>query len=231
MSTKTWFPLESNPELMNSYAGKLGIGADSAYEYVDVFGLDDELLELVPRPVVGVMLLFPLTKENQELQSKEDAESEKQKDTFPKDLFFMKQTIGNACGTVAIVHSLANNAALLNIDKDSFLKDFLDASQGKTPDQIAQALEKDNRVEEAHASSALSTQNSSAVVEDTNLHFVCFVEKEGKVFELDGRRNYPCYRGESSGDLLKDVVKVVRNYMQLNPEQLYFNLVALAKKP
>ena len=25
------------------------------------------------------------------------------------DLFFVKQTISNACGTVAIVHSLANN--------------------------------------------------------------------------------------------------------------------------
>lgn len=35
---------------------------------------------------------------------------------YPKDLYFTKQTIGNACGTVAVVHSLANNATMINFD-------------------------------------------------------------------------------------------------------------------
>lgn len=31
------------------------------------------------------------------------------------NLFFMKQTIGNACGTVAIIHSIANNTDVLQL--------------------------------------------------------------------------------------------------------------------
>lgn len=77
---------------MNNYANKLGLGGD--YEYCDVFGLDDELLDMVPKPVISVLLLFPLTKENQNLQQKEDEEMEKNQDSIPKELFFMKQTIG-----------------------------------------------------------------------------------------------------------------------------------------
>ena len=68
------------------------------------------------------------------------------------------------------------------------------------------------------------------MVEVTDLHFVSFVEKNGSVFELDGRRKFPMNRGPFSGDLLRDVVKVVRNYMNLNPEQYLYNMVALAKK-
>ena len=30
-------------------------------------------------------------------------------------MFFMKQTIGNACGTVAIIHSIANNTDVLQL--------------------------------------------------------------------------------------------------------------------
>ena len=33
----------------------------------------------------------------------------------------MKQTIGNACGTVAIIHSIANNTDVLELGKDQFI--------------------------------------------------------------------------------------------------------------
>ena len=32
-------------------------------------------------------------------------------------MYFMKQTIGNACGTVAIIHSIANNTDVLEFGK------------------------------------------------------------------------------------------------------------------
>ena len=35
---------------------------------------------------------------------------------YPKDLFYTKQSIGNACGTVAIVHALANNQNQIDFD-------------------------------------------------------------------------------------------------------------------
>jgi hypothetical protein len=41
--------------------------------------------------------------------------------------------------------------------------------------------------------------------QDTNIHFVCFVQKNGILYELDGRREFPQNRGECQPE---EVLKV-----------------------
>jgi ubiquitin carboxyl-terminal hydrolase L3 len=86
----------------------LGLSLDT-YGYTDVYGLDDELLQMVPQPVLAVLMLYPITKENEEQSHKDQENQEKTGQAVPSDVYFIKQTIGNACGTIALLHTIANN--------------------------------------------------------------------------------------------------------------------------
>ena len=41
------------------------------------------------------------------------------------DIYYMKQTISNACGTVAMIHSVANCQDVVDLE-NGILKDFLE---------------------------------------------------------------------------------------------------------
>jgi len=226
---KHWFPLESNPDIMNNYIAKLGVKNTDQFCFTDVFGLDDELLMMVPQPVLAVLLLYPLTKESEEVNRTRDLSITENGQLVSKDLYFMKQTIGNACGTVGIIHAIANNSDQIQFDRDGFFSQFMNQSSSSDPAERAVLLERDDKVEVAHSESA--SEGSGNIDMDTNLHFVCFVQKDGHLYELDGRRPNPVNHGASSpATVLQDTVRVVKQYMEVNTsDALNWSLVALAQ--
>ena len=55
--TKTWLPLESNPDVMNDYVSKMGLDL-SKIQFHDVMSTEEWALEMIPRPVLGASIFF-----------------------------------------------------------------------------------------------------------------------------------------------------------------------------
>ncbi|KAA8499469.1 Ubiquitin carboxyl-terminal hydrolase isozyme L3 [Porphyridium purpureum] len=220
-----WVPLESNPDVLTSFLEKLGVDGDAAF--ADVYSID--LLEFVPRPVLALVLLYPLTPQTGRAGDRRVLVQ----DQVPEGLFFCKQTIGNACGTIGVLHAVANNRHALSIRPGSFFDEYLDECASLDPATRAQRLESNKALGDAHAETARQGQTEAPREdEDVDLHFVCFVHCAGKLLELDGRQAGPIDRGSTSpATLLEDACAAVKlHYMDANPGEMRFTMLALASK-
>ena len=115
--------------------------------------------------------------------------------SLPEGLFYMKQTVSNACGTVAMLHAVANNRD--KVEVEGVLKAFLDEAAGKSADERAKMLEESDAICSVHDQVAKEGQTSAPSIDDkVDYHFIAFVEKAGKLYELDGRKEAPICFGE-----------------------------------
>eukprot|EP01028_Stygiella_incarcerata_P011408 TRINITY_DN644_c0_g1_i1.p1 TRINITY_DN644_c0_g1~~TRINITY_DN644_c0_g1_i1.p1 ORF type:complete len:250 (-),score=83.01 TRINITY_DN644_c0_g1_i1:358-1107(-) len=228
MSDKIWLPLEANPAVMNKFLASLGL--EDGFIFHDVFSTDEELLSFVPRPVLAVLLLFPISDASEEMRIKQQKKMEEEKIVIPPSVYFMDQTVGNACGTIGLLHAIGNNVDKLLIRKGSFFSNFFSKTDDLSQSERAEVLEKSEELEAVHDEVA-NEGDTEAPDRDARvlLHFICFVEKEGSLFELDGRKNGPICHGKTSADrLLEDSCAVIKtNFMDVDPESIEFTMVAL----
>ncbi|XP_010434654.1 PREDICTED: ubiquitin carboxyl-terminal hydrolase 3-like [Camelina sativa] len=225
-STKRWLPLEANPDVMNQFLWGLGLVPDEA-ECNDVFGLDDELLEMVPKPVLAVLFLYPITKKSEEERIEQDKEIKEK--AHSDKVYFMKQTVGNACGTIGLLHAIGNITSEIKISEGSFLDKFLKSTANMTPMERARYLENDSQIEDAH--SVAVTAGDTPASDGVDTHFICLACVEGELYELDGRKAGPISHGASSpATLLKDATKVIKSMIEKNPGSLNFNVIAISKR-
>lgn len=222
-----WLPLESNPDVMTSYLH--GLGVPRHWSVCDVLGLDPDLLAMVPRPVLAVLLLYPLSDKAVAASLQQEKQIESEGQHVSPDVIFMKQTIGNACGTVALVHSIANNTDSLSLG-DGPLSRFIDSLRSLSVDQRAAAMCQFDELSAAHESACQQGQTEAPAREiKLDTHFIAFVHSGGHLYELDGRRPFPVNHGPTSPDtLLEDAAVVVRGFMQRDPDQVNFSVLALA---
>jgi len=231
---KQWFPLESNPALINSYIQKLGYSTE-LYEFVDIFSTEEWALEMIPQPVVAVLMLYPLT-ENQTQQCADDVVASS--DIMTHKVWFTKQRIGNACGTIGLLHALYNLPPALqerSIQPTSWLATFQqDCPIGLDPVAKAERLEHDPHIERMHDAATSSTTNATdrgEVNDEVLTHFIALVCVDDRLYELDGRKAGPIDHGpSSSATLLHDAITVVQHFMAKDPHELRFTMTALAPK-
>ncbi|KAE9613777.1 hypothetical protein Lal_00015980 [Lupinus albus] len=223
-SAKRWLPLEANPDVMNQFLWGLGLPQDEA-ECYDVYGLDEELLEMVPKPVLAVLFLYPITTKTEEERLQQQNENKE----HSSKVYFLKQTVGNACGTIGLLHALGNITSEVKLVEDSFFDKFFKSTASLDPFQRAVFLENDREMEVAH--SAAATAGDTEASDNVDTHFICFTCVDGELYELDGRKSAPISHGSSSpSTLLRDAAKVIQSMIKKNPESLNFNVMAISKK-
>uniref|UniRef100_A0A8D0DVS7 Ubiquitin carboxyl-terminal hydrolase n=1 Tax=Salvator merianae TaxID=96440 RepID=A0A8D0DVS7_SALMN len=228
MEPHRWLPLEANPDVTNQFLKQLGI--HPAWQFVDVYGMEPELLSMVPRPVCAILLLFPVTEKYETFRTEEEEKIKAQGQEVKSSVYFMKQTISNACGTIGLIHAIANNRDKISFETDSSLKRFLDDSSTMSPEERAKYLETYEAIRVTHESSAHEGQTEApSIDEKVDLHFIALVNVDGILYELDGRKPFPINHGQSSDDtFLEDAVEVCKKFMDRDPDELRFNAIALA---
>jgi len=223
---KHWLPLESNPELMNEYIWKLGVSPKFQFHEI----LSSELLDTVPQPVYAVLCLFPISEASEKHKAEEAAAIEKNGQQSSKNVYFTKQTIGNACGTVGLVHAILNNSHILQLDPNKFFAKFRELTVQATPDERAKLLEENDDVEVEHQAVASEAKSDVSHEVNANLHFNAFVCVDGNIYELDGRKSTPINHGKSSrATLLQDAMKIIQGFMN-RAQDIRFNMVALGNR-
>jgi len=235
----SWLPLESNPDVLNPFVHRLGLPVD--WGFCDMFGLDPDLLAMVPQPCAAVCLLFPSEKISKPRREEFAAKAAGQP-PVPGDLFFCQQVdgIGNACGTIACMHAVANAAASGNfaLDPECTLAKFIEATKATpAPPDRGQALLEAKELQEMSDATAAAGETEGAGTDDAqNQHFIAFVNFNGMVYELDGCNTHDgvaspvCHGATTAETFLLDVAKVVQEqFMARDPENVNFNLVALCK--
>ncbi|KAF4320562.1 hypothetical protein BBO99_00005512 [Phytophthora kernoviae] len=232
---KRWFPLESNPDVMNNYVEKMGFPTDQ-FSFCDVLSTEEWALGMVPSPVVAVIMLFPIKPHTEEAAKQEAVRIEREGQTVSPNVYYMRQTVGNACGTVGILHAIGNMRHLVQLTPGSYLDKFFNKTKTKTPKEIAQYLEEDDEVrhylEETHGSAAEAGQSEQleTVDDPINTHFVCFSHVDGHLYELDGRKKHPINHGPSSPTtVLPDACAEIKKFMARDEGEMRFTILALAK--
>ena len=108
---KMFVPLENNPQVMTTLLHHLGLSPTLSLH--DVFSLSDpSLLAFVPRPASALLLVFPVSEVYEKYRREEDeGVQEYEGKGEGEEVTWFRQTIGNSCGLMALLHAAGNGSA------------------------------------------------------------------------------------------------------------------------
>ncbi|KAG6917817.1 hypothetical protein DXG01_000877 [Tephrocybe rancida] len=201
-------------------------GLEESDQFCDLYGLDAEILSAIPRPVKAIIFVFPYTEARSRRTAEDNRIAREGGPKIDENVFWMKQTIHNACGAMAMMHSFAN--AEVTLKPGSVLEEFFERCRGNSITRRSQIFEEMPEFSDIHASVADAGQSVMPLTDDHPDQAYCaFVSAPGqgstgfRVIELDGGRAGPVDYGECT-DLLNDVARIVREqFMDKNPSVLY----------
>jgi ubiquitin carboxyl-terminal hydrolase L3 len=221
---------------MNPLAHSLGLPPHLAFH--DVYSItDDALLALVPRPVHAVIFLFPITPASEAALADDEAADgggtvragaaageEGKGERADSPVLWFPQTIGHACGLVALVHACTNGAVARALAPSSPLAALARAAAPLSDAARAALLHDSDVLEAAHAAAAQTGDSRvPAAEEDVPYGFTAFVRgRDGRLWEMEGRRSGPVDRGVlgEGEDILSERVLGLSVYPYVNREKV-----------
>ncbi|OQE13493.1 hypothetical protein PENFLA_c047G07359 [Penicillium flavigenum] len=195
---KTFIPLENNPEVHTHLCKNLGVSPSLTFH--DILSTTPEMLSWIPRPVNALILLCDKPIYLAARSRVEHSIPEYLGSGADEPVLWMKQTIGHACGLMALLHVVTNLENGKYVLAGSELEKIVKRAVGLGPVERARLLYDSRFLEEAHMDAA--SEGSSIVPlpqEECGFHFIAFVKKDGKVWELNG--------GKQGGSLINNLLK------------------------
>ncbi|KAJ1333466.1 ubiquitin carboxyl-terminal hydrolase L3 [Microdochium nivale] len=234
---KSWTMLENNPEVMNKLAYRLGLSTQLAF--YDVWSLDDpQLLSLIPRPALALLVIMPHTPAwAEDRKADADKRQEYQGSGPDEPVVWFKQTIGNACGSIGLLHCAINGPAsdfvLPGSALDRIRRDAIPLKMEARAAMLYDSVD----FEEAHHACTSIGDTLPNNADHMGQHFVSFVVANGRLWELEGDVKGPLDRGpvEDGEDVLSPRVLQLGFQRVINLENdsgndLRFSCLALARK-
>lgn len=232
-SSAAWLPLESNPEVLNEFAERVGLA--SHFEFVDYYGPG-----VLDRDTKAFLLLFPFSESIYAFRQREDAQIRSQPSylEFSEHLCFVKQVedFGNACGTIGCLHVCLNTDGAM--DESSSLNSFRKSSKKSSPQERGRLLHQTEAFKSVSDSAAVSSEAQTACPDrdgpDLDHHFAAFIldEVTSHIFEMDGTKYGPIDHGPSTPENFeRDTWDVIQsNFLKIEPNSIEFSLMALVHK-
>ncbi|CAB3405419.1 unnamed protein product [Caenorhabditis bovis] len=213
-----WCLIESDPGIFTEMIEGFGVKGMQVEELYSVTDLDETL----PRPVYGLIFLFKYRS------------GDVPAGQFATDgrIFFAQQVINNACATQAIINMLMNvndpNIELGPVLKE--YKEFANEFDASTRGLCLSNCEEIRKVHNSFARQTLYELDQKGESSEDNYHFVTYVPVGGKVYELDGLREYPIIAADipDGKDWLEAIGPVIQDRMEKYSEgEIHFNLMAV----
>ena len=226
-------PIDSDPFVFSYLAKRLGVS--SAVTFHDVYSLTEpDLLALIPRPVHALIINCPGAS-YRGARAEENASTPPYNGTGDTPVLWIKQNIHEACGTMAILHSVLNGPARKHVIPGSTLAQLYEAMVPLEREPRAKVLEDSLELEEAHAAAADLGQSAAPELGnmDTDGHFLAFVRgDDGHLWELCGYAPAPVDRGaldEGEDALSEKAVKLgVGAFLEKAQGSHSFSIIAVS---
>ena len=175
---ENWKPLESNPEVINTFIHKMGMSTDN-FLFQEILSTDDWALDMIPKPALGIIFLSQCTPVQNDF--KEAQAPALKPEEAPVNVFYMKQLAHNACGTIALFHIVLNALEKYPdlVAADSFLHKFRNNANTGNPQERGELFKSSKDILAEHK--AAVEEGQSSVQNECDSHFIAYPQERPRL--------------------------------------------------